>query len=360
MRIEITQRLSPFSHKPGTFFLLAGTALQVQVFPTRLFFTNLNQENSTWALDVDLTGPHKDFTVEQRIESGKIIIFSHTAEGYVRYQISAVDEGIELFCEKSPPQGLRFSSPEKSVVLLPKEKYTLSLPMQKKTPAVLEKLSLGIHKKQNWEGVLQRKLLEEIFPFWFSLSQMVPFSQEEPVPEGGTALLFKRCEEALRKKEKLSLYGRFLQFFEGSFEGVFSPRNEEVNFLGLLPKESKKGDFSPLLLLAKSYPLLRSLFFVEENDHFFFLPCLPPEFFSGKLVDIHTKEGDVLHFEWVKKHLRCVKIIPGKSRGIFIHTPGKTLFRVRSSLKDLGKEVMMNTPISLEEKKTYYFDRFQN
>ncbi len=360
MLIEISQRLSPFSHKPGNFFLVPGSSLQVQVFPTKLLFTDLSaSEKTSFTIDVDLQGPHKDFTVEQNLEKGGISIFSHTKEGFVRYTITAEEKGIGLFCEKVFPRGLTFYVGNEKFILFSKDSHILTLPaFEKKERCLVEKISLGVHKKQNWEQISQRKLLSEILPFWFSLSQMVPLQKDSDLCSG-TAFFLKRCEDLVAKGEKLRICDGLLEFFDGAFEGVFAPRCSEINFLGVLPKSLEKASFPSLLLLQKSYPLLRSLFFKEEGDTFSFIPCLPPEFPAGRMTHVRTTDGDVIHFEWSKKLLRRMIWIPGKTRIVFLRTSSIDSFRVRSSLKDRGQIVPKGSSITLEEKKILYFDCFQ-
>jgi hypothetical protein len=361
MLIEISQRLSPFSHKPGNFFLVPGSSLQVQVFPTKLFFTDLSvSENASFTVDVDLQGPHKDFTVEQNLEKGEISVFSHTKEGFVRYTIAAGEKGIELFCEKVFPRGLTFHIGNEKFILFSKDSRLLELPsFEKKQSYLAEKISLGVHKKQNWEQISQRKQLCEILPIWFSLSQTVPL-QKGSDSYSGTGFFLRQCEDLVAKGEKLRICDGLLQFFDGAFEGVLAPRCNEVNFLGILPKSLEKASFSSLLLLQKSYPLLRSLFFKEEGDVFSFVPCLPPEFPAGRMTHVRTSDGDVIHFEWSKKLLRRVIWIPGRTRKVFLHTPSAIdSFRIRASLKDRGQIFQKGSSIALEEKKILYFDHFQ-
>lgn len=358
MIIEITKKISPFTHTPGTFFLLPFTEWEVQVFPVKLRFRNL-KDHSSFDVDVDLRGPHRDFTVEQNIEKGQITVFSHTKEGFVRYHIASQKEGVSLFCEKVFARGLAFSIENKEVTLLAKTSYLIEFSsFVRKETSFLEKLFLGVHKQQIFPALSQRKSLAEILPIWFALSQTLPTQKKETAIYGGTAFFLQQCKEKIEKKEKTQMTSSLLAFYEGAFEGVFSPRGEEVNFLGIVPKSY--GTFPPLLLLEKSYLLLRSLFFQEENSLFSFLPCLPPELPSGRMTHVKTKEEDLLHWEWSKKMMRKLIIIPGKTREISLVFPSSIdSFRVRRSPKEKGSLSYNGSSLLLEEKKILYFDHFQ-
>src|ERR1700688_868586 len=99
MRIDIAQRLRPFSHVPGAACLLPKSRWQVQVFPTLLLFKNLqNGELLKWELD--LKGPVRGFTVEQDLEKSHVRVFGHSPLGYVCYVIRREEEGIAIRFDK--------------------------------------------------------------------------------------------------------------------------------------------------------------------------------------------------------------------------------------------------------------------
>src|SRR3989344_6077351 len=156
--ISIALRLRPFSHRPGTTVVIPKTPWQVQVFPTLLRFTHLISFE-TFEKNLDIQGPMLDFTVELDLEKCCVRFFGHAAKGY--HQL--------VFTEKDVPSSL----------LLQESK---------------ERLSLGMHKRLDWELVCRRRDLKEIFPVWFRLGQLVPFVE---TPHVGTATLLQPVSDKL-------------------------------------------------------------------------------------------------------------------------------------------------------------------
>jgi hypothetical protein len=316
LKIAIAERLKPFSHSPGASCLIPWSSWKVQAFPALLKFENLI---SSEKLDsrLDWKGPVLDFTLELDLEKGVVWVYGHTAEGYRRVSIEMTPEGLAL---------------EKKVIL-----------PGSKIEKPLERLSLGMSKSLDWELVGRRHLMAEVFPVWFRLGQMVP--------EAGTAALFQTCE----KTEVAKLY---LKIFLAGFEGILTPRLSDTDHQGILSDEQFPK--SPLALLTEGAKNIRSLFFKEAEQEWAFLPCLSPEFHAGRFLQLQTRAGDKIDFEWSKKLLQKVIIHPADGREIFISLP-KPLksCRLRSSLKQKGIRHSFEKPLVLARSQTLFLDRFE-
>lgn len=321
MKIKIAERLKPFSHVPGASCVIPWSSWKVQAYPELLKFENLvNGQKLGYRLD--WKGPVLDFTVELDLEKGAVWVYGHTQDGYRHLCIEATEGGIAL---------------DKKVIL-PASKLERSL----------ERLSLGKSKSLDWELVRRRHLLAEIFPVWFRLGQMVQGSSTAKV---GAAALLQECEKAEVTKH-------YLKIFLAGFEGILTPRLSDTDHQGIIPE----GEFSesPLVLLTEGAQYIRSLFFKETSNEWAFLPCLSPDFHAGRFIQLQTQAGDKIDFEWSKKSLQKIIIVPNTSREMRIHVP-KPLksCRIRTSLHQRGIRHSLDKSIHLIGRETFYLDRFE-
>jgi hypothetical protein len=329
MQIKIAQRLFPFCHLPGTTCLIPGSDWQVQAFPTKLRFKSLISGEER-ELDLAVKGPVLDFTIQLNLEKLRVEIFGRAAGGYERYLISMEEKGIMILFEK-----------EKRQELIPV--------LWQKGRTSHERLSLGSHKKLDWELVSRRLDLKEIFPVWLRLGQITP---HVPGAKEGTASLLTECP-------KLELASHYTKLFLAGFKSLLVPRLDDDAYQGIIASQGSQG--CPLILLTKGAELIRTLFFKEEGDLFHFLPCLSPEFHEGRFVDVTTLKGDVICFEWSKKTLAKVIIHPQQTREITCHLQHVLKsFRVKQSIREKGKRHLSQEPLLLEEGKVIYLDRFES
>ncbi len=338
MKITIAERLKPFSHLPGTRCILPFTGWELQAFPTLLKFKHLETlEMQEYRLD--WKGPVLDFTVQLDLEKGVIEVFGHTACGYRRVVLKRIEEGIELLQK------------ERGRVILPpmSDRY-----LNRSFP--FERLSLGTSKTLDWEYVCRRRDLREILPVWFYLGQMVSSKESTRV---GAAALLKECE-------KMEVASHYLKFFLVGFHGLLTPRLRDVDYQGIIPeiscteKSCEGEEGSPLTILSEGAGLIRSLFFKEINQEWAILPLLPPEFHSGRLVNVRTHQGDKIDLEWSKKTLRRLLIHPQQSRKVFLRLQKKlTSYRFRTSLKEKGIRQNSDQPLFLVSGQTLFLDRFE-
>lgn len=328
MRITIKTRFTPFSHEAGIRCLIPGTTWEAQVFPTLIQFTNL-AGNSTYSLPIARKGPVQGFTVQQDLEKKQIRIFGRAPDGHFCSYIKRKERKL-LFDHKELPITLSLESP----------------------PESKERLSLGIHKKQNWQRMMERLDPCELWPFWLYLAHQIPVVQLEKL---GSYCLLAACEKA----SKLDLISLWRSVFLGCFQGILSPRLRDENHLGLFPESTILPNHSPIGLLHEGSRLIRSLFFLEQGELIYLLPTLPPECHAGRFLGLQTTIGDRFDLEWSKKTLKKVIIHPVSTHVLSLKLPkGIHYFRLRASLKERGEKIAREELIYCKAGQRLFLDRF--
>jgi hypothetical protein len=330
MSITIAERLHPFSHRPGVWVMIPKSRWGLQVFPTLLRFTSGRE-----LIEVPLAieGPLSQFTVQQDLEKGNIRVFSTTFEYFVEQK----EEGIVL----TGKRGL--SSLHRIVV----KESVLHEPAG-------ERLSLGMHKSQDWEMVVRRGDLREIFPVWLKIAEWFP-SEESKFPSAGN---FRFLSHLPKKREEMAAH--FLNFFRSGFSGIMFPRLNDDDHQGILPEEPRAENGSPYPLITEGAKLIRSLFIEESRDGLAILPVLPPEFHAGRFTQIRLAGGDLLDIEWSKHLLRRATLHCKTRRTLHLQLQ-KPLdsFRLSRTLKDRGVRHAATAPLELVPGETLFLDRFQ-
>ncbi len=343
MDITIAERLRPFTTVPGTPMLLPRTDLICRIYPTRIEIGTLAP------LSLKLTGPFKNFTVQQDLEKGALNVWGEAQEGYFRYTLAAP---LTLTIERAPKEGLPIES---DLYLRPKPQvkgvaYTIESEGKWKTLENMvhpERLSLGCHKSQDWQMVQRRCALDEILPFWYRLSQSIP--EQEPIQDHGADTLFSNTIEAIQTQSGIS--SAFQNLYRATFHGLLTPIAEDTHHQGLPSISSSKN---PLALLQASKELIRSLFIQKKEKGYVILPS---PFHCGRLLHIRCGELGSMDIEWSKKQIRRITFY-AQSDGelpLYFHRDIKT-FRLRSSEKITTLNV--GTAISLKKNQTYHLDHF--
>lgn len=300
MRITIAEQLKPFSHCPGTRVILPGTTHIVTVYPTHV-------ETVDGKVALDIKGPVPRLTVQVDLERGGVCVWS---ERRFRYRILpdlSIDWG--KGCSTSLPN----------------------------TP----RLSLGSHKKQDWDLITRRGDLKEILPHWFRLGMLLPVQRDE-----GESLL-TRCRETLA-------HGDFLALFQAGFDGILAPQGEDTSHRGFsLPPVS--GD--PMAILSEGARLIGSLFIQAEQEKIQLLPALPPDLPCGRLLDFSVGVGS-LSIEWTKKKMRCALLKVTRSGEVTLGLRHLKSFRIRRSGKDRGTRLDGGTPFPVSQGDTILIDQF--
>lgn len=347
MQIKIAERLRPFTHIPGTFFILPKSSYRLQIFPALMIIHDLSEAEPILkaTIPVPVKGPLKEFTAQLDLEKGAIHIWGEDTTGYFRYLIFYDSHQNAISIELI--KGLTIWP---SIFSIGGHGVTINIlsSHQKILPIAGERLSLGNHKSQDWDGVKKRASLMEIFPFWLCLGQQIK-NVQEVLPTGGTLALLKRCQQA----SKTEAYEAFKNLFKIAFEGILSPCLHDIHHQGIdLPPVP--SHLSPLSLLSEGAKAIRSLFIRHHQKELFILPSLPPEFHCGRYLRISCDSIGFLDLEWTKKKIRRVLFHSKVNGPIKFHFP-KDVKHFRLN----GHPVDLNDSLHFIENETYIFDRFQ-
>lgn len=322
--ITIANRLRPFSHLPGNKCLIPGTAYVVQAFPALLRILDFS-EKVIKEVSLDVEGPLKNFTLLQDLERGCVTVFSE------KYHYHVLPD-LEVVFKKNPDLQ----------------------PLENK-----ETLSLGEHKKQNWESVKKRCDFREIFPFWFRLGSLLPLPKCS-YPSSGMFSLLEACKEAIDNHAPENILPAFQKLFLAGFENILIPRLQDTDYQGILPFHTPLASTSPLYLLTKGAEYIRSLFITSHENEIAILPNLPPEFFSGRLINILCPPYCEIDIEWTKKSVRKVVLKTFEEGNLFLHfPPSLKTFRLRTSKKNLGISFRCGDPLEIKSGSVYLLDQFQ-
>ncbi len=315
---------------PGAACLIPGTCFEIEAFPT------LIRLGKKYELNLHITGPVKDFTLELDLEKNCVFVFGKAKEGFYRLKIEGSQNGIEVDVVNAPKGFLINANPFKA-----RERLFFSEELDFFLPSVWERLSLGRQKAQDWDLVWRRFDLREILPVIFGLGQKIPFIEAHPLK--GTGRLLKE--------------GNFASFCKAAFSKILIPRFLDEEYQGLSPIETVEGN--PCFLLQEAASRLRSLFFFQEGTSLFLLPS--SQFVSGRMTRIQVADVGELDLEWASRLLRRCVLRATFSRSIVFHLPTPLRsFRVRMSPSQKGFRHEAKNPLAIEAGKTYLIDRFQH
>jgi hypothetical protein len=344
MHIEIAERLHPFSHVPGIVSVLPGSRLSVQVFPALLVLKDLSASRPRDGGEVrfSIKGPVRDFTVVQDLERRELVVFGHAQDGYFRYKCAALSE--ERMALQIIKGNVSVLSHSDAVDLTPVSHFQKDV----------ERLSLGNHKSQDWTAIESRQRLEEILPLWFALGQLTP--QLTSGAYLGTAQLLEEFRALIARKERTELASAFHKIWLAGFSGMLVPRLEDCQHQGFaLPSVPENAQLSPLVLLTEGAGLIRSLFVEQQENEFHFLPALPPEFNSGRMLGIQCPPFGNFDLEWSKKTVRRIVLRAASDGELKLKfQPDLKEYRLRG-----GESIKCGSAISIEKGKQYLLDNFR-
>jgi hypothetical protein len=346
MKITIAERFHPFSHRPGTVCPLPLSTWQATIYPTRIILSKIDAPSHSFILDLALQGPVKEFTVELELEKGIIRVFGFMGKKSIRYEIRRHTDGILFTFEKIPTPSLQCNLLGKalSYQLVEKEPLLIPVPPEMTTVTIpTTRLSLGMHKAQDWEMVLRRFDLREILPILMRLGATIPSTATVQQPSG-TLQLLHAFESACAARNKLEATASCEQWLRTSFTGILVPTLNDTLFQGILPSSAPVSENTSVLPhLIEGSRLVRSLFFEEtqgpcEKTQWEILPCLLPAFAAGRLLNLSTQHLDTLSIEWSKHQLKKMIIHTSQQRLQSLKFPKEIRsFRLRTSLKEKGK-----------------------
>lgn len=344
MRITIAERLRPFSHLPGAYFVLPGSTLRFQIFPALIRVCDLSHSEPRLISEIPLNvkGPVHNFTVLQDLEKSRLCVWGHTQAGYMHYCIYA-------------------SGPKDFLIKVDKQPSEIFVPVPMPMPVpdlIKERLSLGNHKAQDWSLISRRCNFEEIFPLWMRLGLLTP---SIPSHSEGTASLLDPCSKAIMEQNKDAVLPAFNLLFKAGFDSGLSPRLSDTEHQGISVQALKSNSSaSPLLLLTEGAQLIRQLFIQQNEAQISILPVLPTEFHCGRFINFPCKNVGILDIEWSKKLIRRMLLSASHDGCItaIFQNPIKR-FRLRCDEQDKGTMLPIGTSIPLSAGKNYLFDHFE-
>jgi hypothetical protein len=173
----------------------------------------------------------------------------------------------------------------------------------------------------------------------------------------GNYLLLDVCKNKIAQGEKETVLEAFENLFRAAFEGVLVPRLIDTDYQGIV-QQTDNVPGSALPLLTESGKLIRSLFIQQKQGEIALLPCLPPQFHSGRFL------GADLDFEWSKKTLKRVLIHSAAGGEMHLKLPKRIRsFRMRLGRKNIQKgtvDAQGRAVLCLEGNHTAELDRFEN
>lgn len=330
---------------------------------------------------LSVMGPLRDFTVQKDLEKGALRVWGETSKGYLRYTIKAFQgkRAFSLFFEKVPKGdfflSLNSSESIKSVSANGNDVKESILRLREKDEVVvsgedplgvkdlfsskeMERLSFGNHKAQDWDMVVRRCDLREIFPVWMRLAQMLPERKEESVQEGTMSLLY-RCSRLIEERKKTEIYEAFLNAFMAGFYGILCPRLEDTQYQGFFmpPADAR---LSSLCFLKEGAKRIKSLFISSDACGISILPALPPEFHCGRYIEASCGKLGKVDIEWSKKSIRRLSFLSDYNGSIsFVFQNKVKSFRLREKRKERGCVVKCGKDLVFEAGKRYFFDNFE-
>ncbi|MFZ0564975.1 MAG: hypothetical protein WAM28_02120 [Chlamydiales bacterium] len=326
--ISIAQKPFVFSHLPGSTCLIPGTSFQVVAFPTRIEIYELcpNKKRLVKQIQLDIKGPVQKFIMKQDLQRGCVSIWSE-----------------KLCCHILP---------------------NLDVVFRKKAPHwfshVKEQLSLGSHKKQEWEAIRKRGDFREIFPIWFRLGTLLNLPEREYNDEDGMFSLLQQCLRAAESNRPETILSPFKKLFLAAFEGMLVPRLKDEQFQGILPDNAPISPSSPLYLLKEGAKLIRSLFIQSSKNEIAILPHLPPQFFAGRMLHLSCPPFGEIDLEWSKKQIhRLVFRAHQDGELSFRFHSSLSSFRLRTERRDKGKILACDKPLEIKSGCDYLLDQFQ-
>lgn len=350
MQISLANRFKPFSHLPGTACVVPGTNYGVKVFPLLLVFYDLQSNTIMGHVELGFTGPIKDFTIQLDLERGRVRVWGTAEEGYFRYSLfQSESQELTLTFEKSPI--LRALNVFNIKI---NQGITANLAVDLPTKKKLTRLFLGNNQAQDWDLIKRRKDSAEILPLWFAVSQWNNFilDTQEVSPS-----LLKNCQEAVVSHKPNDVETAFLHLFHAGFSGIFVPRDSDLDHQGFtLPVLNEKRN--SLALFSDGARTIQQMFLSTAPGQLNLLPCLSPEFHTGRMVDIPFNEG-FIHLEWTKKKIRRMMLQTDETQGITVNFQKISSYRLRTNEQDRGKRLKNHTELFFEPQQVYFFDRFE-
>jgi len=336
MKISIAQRNRPFSHVPGTSCVLPRTCWTVQAYPAKIILRDRERQCSDGIIEIPLSlrGPVREFTVQQDLENGSVLVWGKSLEGLFHLRLRAVNGAIELKLERAPAAGIVCCG--KTIHKHECFSWKIAGPCCERRTK--ERLSLGSHRLQDWEKVWRRFDFSEIFPILFQLSRWTP-------------------KNGLPSEMECRLNQGFEPFLRAAFYGMLCPRLMDDEFQGLIGNEAIDPQASPGSLILDAGDRIRSLFIQQKGMEISLLP--DSDFRAGRMTEVELEQIGSIDFEWSQSAMRCAVLQAACDARILLKLKTANSFRLRRHLQDKGVQHLLNEELHLEAGNIYFLDRFQ-
>lgn len=297
MKISMQEPLKPFSHVPGTEWLLPGSFFSVKVFPGKIVVFNQQKSFPTCILEIyfDFQGPLNQFTVISDLDRGKITVSGKAKQGWMRYHLDG-GSGIRCVFDRVPENmtfeinGVKQGVVKNQPIFFFGDANNFSVYQM----PCLEKLFLGNHKAQDCELIRKRQDLTEIFPIVFRWGQLLPKQ-----PDNSSPLL-----ESKRRNEE-----EWKELFLGTLSYTFVPRFFDDDYQAIKSfKLRYESEDSPLKLLSEIVLTMREIFIQTDKNNLILLSQTLPLFHCGRIVNFSIAGLGTIHLEWTKNCIRRIEI----------------------------------------------------
>jgi len=363
MKIQIAERIRPFSHLPGDSVLIPRSSIAAKIFPCLIVLYPLDRPDEKVAVKLAVTGPLKNFTIQSDLEIGEVKVWGESEGGFLRYTLSCetFKDQICLSLEKAVGDVLELSFAEKKHLLNAKARLTLfkkgEIPLKEYSKEGFERLSLGSSRLQNWPMVVSRMQIEEILPVFYRFAQWLPDAEDHSSNEGAWEPIHN-CLKYTNEKKHEMIIPCLKQLFMGFFSGILVPRLVDEQYQGFgVWKGNIPDSFTSLSFIPDAIRLIRSLFVVESSETVNLLPHLPPEFHAGRFLNIKT-EGGVIQLEWTKKEIRRMeyKALEDHNKILVFNQKKKCRLRVAGNAESVNFE--SGQKVEFKKYQQYFFDNF--
>lgn len=291
-------------------------------------------------IPLDIKGPVGSLTLFLDLKKGRIEV-KGKGDAVFAYRIEQIDGYIELIATKG------VSSKRLAKATQPKELEPY------------EAFHFGVHKSKVIERIFQRADLKEVLPIWLRLASLTPRVPLYSKTEGPFGWL-EEIQKAKTSKSKDKIASYLEDLFTFLFPGQWVPQSTDVIHRGFFTKPlSYRRKEIQYALLQQSADLIRSLFLSESKQGISILPCLLPEFPSGKIENLITSQGK-LEIRWSKKKLLQMKFVPHQSTEVqFLFPKGITSYRLRNYKNQKGARFGIDAQHQFKKGTIYLFDRFE-
>ncbi len=378
LNICLYDHFKPFSNNVGTQCLVPFSHYTATLHPSFFLFEGRGEKAE---LDLEIEGPVQDFTVQQNLDRGWTNVWGRTPNGKIDVRICALKDlmGLAIIFHKIPGKHLKINFNSSSMQgcvfdrkgkmrpssdsIETKDTFIISAEGLQKLPHCEskiyeegERLSLGCHKKQDWEMISRRRDIREILPLMVRMAAVLPICGKEPI--GGNMSLLEDLAAARDSGDVEALEPLLVKFFLASFTTLVMPRLYDSDHQGISHALEREGDPCTLIKVVAAH--IRRLFIEFKEEDVYILPSLPPQLHCGRYLKIPFEEKGYFDVEWTKKKIFRLSFHACKDCNVTLHLKkGVKQYRMRKNKAERGMLVAKGKVLSFEARKTYFFDNFR-